>query len=276
MWRSFLPWKNGGRMRRWIKAKDQLIARRGRTDHLVKGPITLMDFTDWHDCCDVINSSDSLEDDGWVVTGDEMFGGRSRSTATLIRTPEDFERVKRGDKPVPLFDEKGKAQNKDLVVRGFTPFVRWQGRLDTSIPPESNVDRSGFCAAMFLHYPFDGLTLNYNALELTCKLDHRKYTIAMSIATMFPDELYKCTISDNEPSGGFKRIVIPFKNFVLTRYGTMVEVQRTIDCEIDFLYAGITIMDGVDGDFSLDLAKIRVVNYHDGEIWGEDDDEAPY
>jgi hypothetical protein len=53
----------------------------------------------------------------------------------------------------------------------------------------------------------------------------------------------------------------------------MRETQRILDGPIELEHVGFTIMDEVDGDFILDLAKIRAVNYYDGMILGEDDEK---
>jgi hypothetical protein len=52
--------------------------------------------------------------------------------------------------------------------------------------------------------------------------------------------------------------------------------QRQLDRGASLDSIGFTLMDGKDGDFQLDLARIRAVNYIGDEILGEDDELAPY
>lgn len=149
--------------------------------------------------------------------------------------------------------------------------------------------RSGFCAIRAPQFPFNGVNLSarYNALEFTCRSDGRMYVVCVTVSSYLPDDMYQGIIDispthppghfvNKETGGKFSRVIIPFRNFALTSAGRERERQRELDGGAKLETIGITLMDGKNGDFEFDLARIRAVNYYDGEILGEDDEDAPY
>lgn len=211
----------------------------------------------------------------------------------LIHAPEDYKRIMRGEKPLPINNIKDKdsaeqsVQGKDDTQ--FVPFIRWRGTIDTKIGENSAAVRSGFCAIRSPEFPFDGVDLKnkYNALEIVCRSDGRVYTVNLKVSSYFPDDLYQAIIAvkpthpkkENickETGGEFAQLVMPFRDFMLTSGGRAREVQRELDGGVRIEHIGITIMDGEDGDFEFDLARIRAINFYHNEILGEDDEYAPY
>ena len=179
------------------------------------------------------------------------------------------------------------------------PYIRWSGNIDTKIGPQSRAKRSGFCAIRCPEIPF-GIPLGsmYNALELNCRTDGRIYTVNLKADTYFPDDLYQALITvdddsmtnlivkndDDDDAGNddskgllsfqkneFLTLILPFADFLLTSEGLVREQQRKLDGGIHLEQLGITLMDGSDGPFQFDLARIRAVNYLDGEIVGDDE-----
>lgn len=291
IWKRLFPSEGGGAVRRWIKVNKQLFEKSRDVDHVLKGPITLFDFTNPNDAADAIKASTGPTKGGWRVSDDEVIGGFSRGNMTLIATSKDLQRYKRGEELLYDALSEGDSENTETVAETnvFTPFIRWNGTLDTNIGETSKVQRSGFCAIRAPQFPFSGVNLSarYNALEFTCRTDGRMYTVCLTVSSYLPDDMYQEVIDIeathkpgvfiNEATGGkFSKVILPFRSFALTSAGREREVQRRLDGGARLETVGITLMDGVDGDFEFDLARIRAVNYYDGLILGEDDEDAPY
>lgn len=281
VWKRLFPPEGGGAVRRWMRVQKQLFEKATDSDHLLKGPITLFDFADPNDAADAMKASTGPTKGGWRVSDDEVIGGFSRGNMTLIASSEDFQRYKRGEELSYSLPSEGDD--------AFTPFIRWNGTLDTNIGETSKVQRSGFCAIRAPQFPFSGVNLgaSYNALEFTVRSDGRMYTACLTISSYFPDDMYQGIIDieathkpgvfiNKETGGKFSKVILPLRSFALTSAGREREIQRRLDGGVRLETVGITLMDGVDGEFEFDLARIRAVNYYDGDILGEDDEDAPY
>jgi hypothetical protein len=244
-------------------------------------PLTIIDFQRPDDAADARAVSIGSKQQGWRISDDEVIGGFSRATLTL-------------------WNEHSKKISSSSSTENL-PFVRWTGNIDTRIGPKSRAKRSGFCAIRCPEFPLGGIPVGekYNALEIKCRTDGRAYTFNLKIQSYFPDDLYQSLITvqpeevlqeykrQNQPlsvavdrdsnsssstdsvsttattsaASGFISVVLPFRDFVLTSYGRMKAQQRNLDGGIQIEHLGITLMDGKDGPFTFDLARIRLVNY---------------
>ncbi|KAL7548968.1 hypothetical protein ACHAWF_012225 [Thalassiosira exigua] len=75
------------------------------------------------------------------------------------------------------------------------------------------------------------------------------------------------------PPLGFRRFIMPFRDFALTSGGRLRQQQRILD-DVTVQSIGFTLMDGIDGDFTFDLVSLRAVNVLEGEVVGRlEDDE---
>lgn len=315
MIRRLFPGSNGGggKLRRYLKFQQALSKKRWfELDRERNGPITLFDFSDTDDAIDAALIDEGSKKGGWRISDDSTIGGHSRGKFQLIRTPEDYERMTLGLEPASLLDliEKGQELPKlNEDDDDFVPFVRWNGKIDTRIDKNSDIQRSGFCAIRSPEFPFGGVDLDgrYNGLEITCRSDGRPYSLNLKVDTFIPDDVFQvcnnhrndvcskpvsliclcfvlssqCFInipptieSDAEvcprTGGKFDSVVLLFQHFIVTAGGRMRATQRELDNSVKIQSIGFTLMDGVDGDFQFDLAKIRAVNYDErGVIYNQ-------
>ena len=208
------------------------------------------------------------------------------ATATAAAAAEENGKEKSHKEEVKEGDEDDVDVEVDNVR--FIPFLRWSGYTDTTVGITSDAMRSGFCAIRAAEYPYGGADLQgkYNALEIICRTDGRIYTVNLKVASFFPGDMYQgyinipATHPDKsaicpETGGDFERLVLPFHKFVLTAYGRMRDYQRTLDNNVEVQHVGFTLMDGKDGKFEFDLARIRAVNFDGYNILGEEGESEP-
>ncbi|KAL3904745.1 MAG: hypothetical protein SGILL_009950, partial [Bacillariaceae sp.] len=150
------------------------------------------------------------------------------------------------------------------------------------------VQRSGFASlqspSFFSFSGEDGaanLDGRYNGIELTCRTDGRPYAIQLKVYDSYiPDDLYQCFLNvppttDRDVAGSnedsFDKHVLLFQHFMVTAGGKMRAKQRQLDNRIQLQAVNITLMDGNNGDFEFDLARIRAVNYDERGVIGQVD-----
>lgn len=289
IWKKILPPEGGGALRRLVRIRKEMfehsLDKQSKSSFdktsLPLKPLTIIDFQRPDDAADARAVSIGSKQQGWRISDDEVIGGFSRATLTL-------------------WNEHSKKISSSSSTENL-PFVRWTGNIDTRIGPKSRAKRSGFCAIRCPEFPLGGIPVGekYNALEIKCRTDGRAYTFNLKIQSYFPDDLYQSLITvqpeevlqeykrQNQPlsvavdrdsnsssstdsvsttattsaASGFISVVLPFRDFVLTSYGRMKAQQRNLDGGIQIEHLGITLMDGKDGPFTFDLARIRLVNY---------------
>lgn len=256
------------------------------TDIVPMPPLALFDFNRNDDAIDGKAIEFGTLKGGWRLSDDAVIGGYSSGSAVLIDPSMQHEK------------DHGKSKNDtDKENDNMSPFIRWSGILDTRIGKKSRVQRSGFCAIRSPDCslpPFSyGVPLqnNYNALEIRCRTDGRIYAVNLKVSTYMEDDLYQGFINvkldDVPPSTSSTQdcgddvhtgdnsstmlsdwitLVMPFRDFVLTSSGRVRVQQRDLDGGIIFQNLGFTLMDGTDGPFLFDIARIRAINYDDGKV----------
>ena len=346
IWKKVFPPQGGGAVRRWVRMRKEMFEfgmNQSLNQHsndsndtststsgasssssssssssqapttLPMKPLTMFDFRRADDAADARAVDIGSKLQGWRISDDEVLGGYSRANFTLMgaenqdQDPNQDQDLEHKTESVSEIHDPSSSSTTNTK----TPFIRWQGNIDTRIPPKSRAKRSGFCAIRCPEFPFGGIPVGskYNALEVQCRTDGRSYTLNLKVQTFFPDDLYQSMISVNEKEvedmkalkrlkegqkdsrglnlmerhsddgddddDGFISVVLPFQDFILTSHGRVKAQQRTLDGAIQLQHLGLTLMDGIDGPFQIDLAKIRLVNYsfRDGIIVNDDDDD---
>lgn len=281
-------------MRRYLKFQQTMSKKRWfEVDRERNGPISLFDFSDKDDAIDAALIDEGSKKGGWRISDDSTIGGYSKGKFQLIRNSDDYQQIMKGEEPTSLLEliEKGELDKDDYKkvqvaavedeneqgessVSKFVPFGRWSGTIDTRIDENSDVQRSGFCAIRSPEFPFGGADLGgrYNGLEIMCRSDGRPYSLNLKVDTFIPDDVFQTFINippTIEPStelcpdtgGKFDRVVLLFQHFIVTSGGRMRATQRDLDNRVRIESIGFTLMDGVDGEFQFDLARIRAVNF---------------
>lgn len=275
-------------MRRWIKFQQQSSKRRWfDADREKTGPITLFDFSNLDDAVDAALVDQSRKKGGWIISDDAVIGGLSKAKFELIHTSEDYKRIMRGEPPISLLDKIEHSENPihDEESSDFIPFVRWKGTLDTTVDEKRDVQRSGYCAILSPEFPFGGADLGglYNGLQITCRSDGRPYSLNLRVESFIPDDVYQCFINIPptiepgseicpETGGRFDEVMLLFQHFIVTAGGRMRVRQRELDNKVKIQSIGFTLMDGVDGPFQFDLARIRAINCDERGVIGDDND----
>lgn len=172
----------------------------------------------------------------------------------------------------------------------FTPYIRWYGNIDTDLPLSTRAQRSGFSAIRSPEFAFDGAGLQgyYNALEIQCRERiPRKWNVQVKVNSVMEGDIYQGIIifdqSPELPAGTvpdaqnrvddnddekrpFETFVLLFENLQQTAHGRPREIQRELTGGIKINSIGFALMDGVDGPFELDVARVRAVNILDDGV----------
>jgi hypothetical protein len=291
-------------MKRWWRFQQTMSKKRWfEMDRERNGPVSLWDFSRLEDAQDAAWVKETTKRNGWRISDDSVIGGVSRATLGLVQTPEDYQCIRRGEPSLSMLDPtiikefstpvEGEDTDGEQGEVSFTPFVRWKGSIDTRINPSQesnleepgkNIQRSGFCAIRSSEFPYGGVDLGgrYNGLEITCRSDGRPYSVNLKCESFIQDDMFQTFISipptiesseeeDIISGGRFDQVILLFRHFIVTSGGRVRANQRELDNAIKIQSIGFTLMDGVDGDFQFDLAKIRAVNYDEMGVIGEVD-----
>lgn len=271
IWKRILP-RSGGSLRRLIRIRKEMfelsLEKRQSNSfdkpQLPMRPLTIIDFKRHDDAADARAVSIGSKKQGWRISDDEVIGGYSRGTFTLMNDFQNTDVTNQDDSE----DKRERDNEMDMEKSDIQPFVRWQGNIDTRVGPKSRAKRSGFCAIRCPEFPGSiPVGAKYNALEIQCRPDGRTYTFNLKVQTYFPDDLYQSLITvqpediEEHKRDGFVSVVLPFRDFLLTSHGTVKSHQRSLDGGIELQHFGLTLMDGKDGPFCFDISKIRLVNY---------------
>ena len=209
-----------------------------------------------------------------------MKEGQRSNTEEFLRTPTASS-VQEDSPP-----EEQEAQSEEEDEENFTPYIRWYGNLDTHVPLSTKAQRSGFSALRSPEFAFDGADLQgyYNGLEIQCRERiPRIWNVQVKLNSIIEGDIYQGTIvfdqlpelpagtvpnqenrvDDDDEKRPFETFVLMFENLLQTAYGRPRHIQRELTGGIKINSIGFALMDGVDGPFELDVARVRAVNILD-------------
>lgn len=155
------------------------------------------------------------------------------------------------------------------------PFLRFEGRTCTKLPPPPArpspsaplVSRVGY--ASFLSPPLlppfsSSLSLSpvlalhdHDTLCVTLRVvPSRRVTLNVHVDAYIPHECYQGYVMPLPSEGeGWQRISMRFEDMVLTSHGQEKETQRSFD-KPEVKAFGLTVADGTDGDFRVDVLEV--------------------
>jgi len=281
---SFLLWMSRSIISRWKLRKELFIKNFKENEYRYKSPITLIDFHREGDATDAIRAHASSKFGGWRISDDGTIGGKSKAILRLIKSEKDLtlfqdvpwqkhlEMDEKKEDELDFFEKDGSSIENVKNGNNFTPFIRWKGEIDTTLPKENReINRSGFCTIQSPSFSgfLGSMILPYNAIEIVCRSDGRNYFVNLKIDSWLPDNMIQAVIRTKpsmHPNDDFFTFVLPFRNFVQTCGGRIRSAQLRIEDKIAIEHFGLTLADGDDGEFEFDLARVRAINYFDGEI----------
>ncbi|KAK4995831.1 hypothetical protein LTR66_004430 [Elasticomyces elasticus] len=151
------------------------------------------------------------------------------------------------------------AESKD------PPHACFSGSISIDLPPNRpDVQRSGYAAwrtrdrarTLFGKALWDIDPYSYLALRV--KSDGRAYHINIQTESIVPTDIHQHRLYAKNP-GEWETVVVPFREFVRTNYGMVVEPQREM-LRQRVRSVGIGLIDRIPGPFELRIAEIYATN----------------
>ena len=280
------PRSGGGWGRRYLRIQKDLyfITMLTPVAHPYK-PLTFFDFTDPHDAMDA-RRVDEKDFDGWRISDDGVIGGYSKCTAHFVpgnvedpyedeEQSEETDMEKSPNKELEdeaAYDEDDDEEESSLLhIPQDLPHLRWEGSVDTTVGLESKFDRAGFAALRSPEFAFGGVNLmgSFDALEVICRSDSRVYTINLTVDSIIPNDIYQGRIVTNRYDGSDSDISLDDRpwDVLYLPFQEFGSGGRRLENNVRLESLGFTLMDGKDGPFQFDLARVRAVNFFQGRVW---------
>lgn len=143
--------------------------------------------------------------------------------------------------------------------------ARFHGSISIELPVDRpHIQRTGYAAWRTLER---GRTIfgksvwdidSYDYLALRVKSDGRKYFVNVQTESIVPTDLHQHRLYTREP-GQWETVLIPFRDFVRTNHGMVVEPQHEMLTQ-KVRTVGIGLIDRVPGRFDLSISKIWATN----------------
>eukprot|EP01135_Chromosphaera_perkinsii_P001983 Nk52_evm30s215 gene=Nk52_evmTU30s215 len=169
--------------------------------------------------------------------------------------PDELKKwITTSDKSVGGFSECGLVFDDDQKFTSFT------GNLSTKTG--KGMHRSGYCAIRSRSLPWNAWGGNvydfsaYSKLVLDVRGDGRTYVFNLKSEGLLQEDLFQQFVYTR---GGpeWEQIELPFKDFLLTYRGYLQNEQTFINLS-KVQNFGLTVNDGIDGPFKLDIRQISL------------------
>ena len=218
----------------------------------------------------------------WIIGSDADIGGMSKAYMKLLDptnpiSSDSSSQTKDVSTPSSTTESAASLPETPAVsIPDSTPFSRFHGSLSLSIPPGTQLDRSGYAAIRskslpptLFHSPMHDCSLfRYLVLRVRIPIHSPARTFMLNIQTasmMYPTYLYQHHLNVKS-RGDWEELWLPFRDFTLTAFGFVQKRQLKMDTT-KIKTIGVSIS-RQEGDFALDVDWIKAVNseYTFGEI----------
>ncbi|CAK4034905.1 Hypothetical predicted protein [Lecanosticta acicola] len=201
------------------------------------------------------------------VMSDEDMGGFSRASLTYVSGESHMEQGETA---------RNSEEEQALAIAGEPAHALFKGSISTELPPNKpHIQRSGYAAwrtrdrglSLFGKLLWDIDPYAYLALRI--KSDGRKYFVNIQTESIVPTDLHQHLLPTTS-FGEWETVTIPFRAFVRTNYGMVVEPQKEMMRQ-KVRSVGIGLIDRVPGPFELRIADIYATNRPPRRAMGRED-----
>ena len=224
----------------------------------------------------------------WISGSDSSIGGMSECSLSFEEGKDEVDED--GRQPPPGAEGvEGEEPSPVAVVPEGGGFLKFTGTVSLECAPGKDLFRTGYCAMRSPMFE-PALDLDvFEGLRMRVRTDGRAYSVNVKVDSIVDEDLYQGFVlvpssfgdakeggdgggdtgvegleeEDEEDEGNapWVEVELPFRNLILTYGGSPKVEQRKLERgdKVRLQSIGITIADGVEGDFRFDLQEVKAV-----------------